>query len=110
MSDNEEAMYVLLGRGDIDLFNRWRAEGRHCDLRGSDLTGLDLRGLDAAGLDLRDCHLKHCDLRGLDLSRTQLEGASIFGAKIAETLFPTEISADEITLSLTHGTRLRYRC
>ena len=41
---------------------------------------------------------------GLDL-----EGASIAGTKISGTYFPKELSAEEINLSLQHGTRMRYR-
>jgi uncharacterized protein YjbI with pentapeptide repeats len=52
-------------------------------------------------------YLRHADLRGLDLSETNLEGASINSAKISGTYFPTTLSAEEITLSLVHGTRLR---
>jgi hypothetical protein len=39
----------------------------------------------------------------------ELEGASINSAKISGTYFPPSLSAEEITLSLVHGTRLRYR-
>ena len=39
---------------------------------------------------------------------TNLEGASLLGAKLSGTYFPTELSAQEIRLSLDTGTRLRY--
>ncbi|MFO7636044.1 MAG: GNAT family N-acetyltransferase [Clostridia bacterium] len=42
-------------------------------------------------------------------SETRLDGASINAAKVSGTLFPRELSAEEITLSLLHGTRMRYR-
>jgi len=41
------------------------------------------------------------------LSTTLLDGASIGGAKISGTLFPRNLDAEEITLSLVHGTRMR---
>ncbi len=46
---------------------------------------------------------------GVDLTHTNLQGASINSAKISGTYFPPTLSAEEITLSLVHGTRLRYR-
>jgi uncharacterized protein YjbI with pentapeptide repeats len=104
-----DPMYHLLKEGRVDEFNRRRAEGEACDLRNADLRGADLRGLDARGLDLANAYLRHADLRGLDLSHANLEGASINSAKISGTYFPARLSADEITLSLIHGTRLRYR-
>lgn len=105
----KDPMYMLLKEGKVEEFNRRRAAGESCDLRFTDLRGTDLRGLDAKDLDLANTYLRHADLRGLDFSRTNLEGASINSAKISGTYFPAALSADEITLSLVHGTRLRYR-
>ena len=99
----------LLKDGKSEEFNRRRKGGETCDLRGADLQHVDLRGLEAAGLDMRDCHLRSADLRSLDLRETNLDGASIAGAKISGTYFPDQLSAEEINLSLQHGTRLRYR-
>lgn len=106
IKDNE--LYQLLRHGDIDEFNAKVAEGE-CDcLAGTDLRGIDLRKLNAKGLDMTDCYLRQADLRGIDFSETILEGASINGAKISGTYFPKELRAEEIMLSLTHGTRMRY--
>ncbi len=105
----KDPMYILLKEGRVDEFNRRRAAGEACDLRSADLRGTDLRGLDARDLDLSNTYLRHADLRGLDLTHTNLEGASINSAKISGTYFPPSLSAEEITLSLVHGTRLRYR-
>lgn len=105
---NAEKLHLMLLEGHIEEFNQLRQKGEQCDLRGRDLQGIDLRGLYAAGLDLRDCCLKQTDMRDIDLSDTNLEGASINGARIAGALFPTQLSAEEITLSLLHGTRMRY--
>lgn len=104
-----DPMFHLLKEGRVEEFNRRRAAGEPCDLRHADLRGTDLRGLDARDLDLSGCYLRHADLRGLDLTRANLEGASINSAKISGTYFPAGLSAEEITLSLVHGTRLRYR-
>lgn len=106
---HDDPMYQLLRNGKVDEFNTLRERGHGCDLRNADLRGLDLRKLDARGLDLRDCYLRQADLRGMDFSETRLEGASINGAKVSGVLFPRDLSADEITLSLLHGTRMRYR-
>lgn len=105
----EDPMFHLLRQGRIADFNRQRAAGQTPELRDCDLRGTDLRELDAAGLDLSGCYLRQTDLRGVDFSQTRLDGASLFGAKISGTLFPRELSAEEINLSLTHGTRMRYR-
>lgn len=105
----DDPLFLLLRRGDVAGFNAQRAAGASCDLRDADLRGTDLREIDAAGLDLSGCYLRQADLRGIDFSRTRLEGASLFGAKISGALFPKELSAAEIDLSLSHGTRMRYR-
>jgi uncharacterized protein YjbI with pentapeptide repeats len=105
----QDEMYQLLRSGNIARFNELKAGGKECDLRNADLRGLDLRELDAKGLDISNGYLRQSDLRGVDLSETVLEGVSISGAKISGTLFPKELSAEEINLSLLHGTRMRYR-
>lgn len=105
----DDPLYRLLREGAIEEFNTRRANGETCDLVGCDLRTIDLRKLDASGLDFRDCYLRQADLRGVDLSEANLEGASINAAKISGAYFPKELSAEEITLSLTHGTRMRYR-
>ena len=105
----DDPMYRLLREGAIEEFNERRAKGETCDLVGCDFRTLDLRKLDAKGLDLRDCYFRQADLRGLDLSETNLEGASINASKISGVFFPKELDAEEINLSLTHGTRMRYR-
>jgi uncharacterized protein YjbI with pentapeptide repeats len=105
----DDPMFLMLRRGDMASFNAQRAAGASCDLRDADLRGMDLREIEAAGLDLSGCYLRQADLRGVDFSQTRLEGASLLGAKIAGALFPAELGADEIELSLNHGTRMRYR-
>jgi len=105
----DSELYRLLREGDIPAFNSRRAAGESFDLREADLRGVDLRGMHAAGLDMRGAYLRGADLRGVDFRETLLEGASINGAKISGTFFPVELPAEEITLSLLHGTRMRYR-
>ncbi len=105
----DDPLYQMLREGHVEQFNQHRQSGTPCDLRRADLRALDLRKLEVKHLDLGDCYLRQADLRGLDLSETNLDGASISGAKISGTLFPSQLSAEEITLSLVHGTRMRYR-
>jgi uncharacterized protein YjbI with pentapeptide repeats len=107
--DYNDPLYQLLRDGNIKEFNRRKAQGEQCDLSGCELRNLDLRGLDAGGLDFSNSYFRGADLRGIDFSTARLEGASLNNAKISGAYFPFEISADEITLSVTHGTRLRYR-
>ncbi len=48
-------------------------------------------------------------LRGIDFSKAWLEGASLNSARISGAYFPAELTPEEIILSVTHGTRMRYR-
>ena len=105
----DDPLYQLLRHGKIDEFNTLKQGGEAVRLNGTDLRGLDLRGLDAGGIDLTNAYMRQTDLRGIDLSTANLEGASIHAAKISGVYFPHELDPEEITLSLVHGTRLRYR-
>lgn len=100
-------MYLMLREGCIKEFNAKKSSGDTCDLRGCDLRGRDLRGLDADGPDFSDCYFRQSDLRSVDLSKTKMDGASINACKISGALFPVELSASEMKLSLLHGTRMR---
>ncbi|MFN2309333.1 MAG: pentapeptide repeat-containing protein [Gammaproteobacteria bacterium] len=104
----DHPLYQLLRDGKVAEFNARRQAGETCDLTGTDFRGLDLRGLDAAGLDLSNSYFRQADLRGVDLSTANLAGASIHGTKISGVHFPPDLPAEEIVLSLEHGTRLRY--
>lgn len=77
------------------------------DLSGGQFRGYDLRKFNLQRANLSNGYLRNADLRGLDLSQAQLAGASIKDAKISGTLFPHNLSPDEIRLSLEFGTRLR---
>ncbi|MBX9657909.1 MAG: pentapeptide repeat-containing protein [Nitrospiraceae bacterium] len=105
---SNDPMYKLLREGCIKEFNAKKAAGDKCDLKSCDLRGLDLRGLDASGLDFSDCYFRQSDLRGIDFSQSNLKGASINACKISGVLFPLELSASEIELSLLQGIRMRY--
>ena len=103
----KDPMYMLLREGKMAGFNSRKAHSEKCDLTWCDYRGLDLRGLDAAGLDFSHSYFRQADLRGVDMSTCKLEGASLNGARISGTYFHRGLSADEVTLSLLHGTRLR---
>ncbi|WP_456380382.1 pentapeptide repeat-containing protein [Thiolapillus sp.] len=106
-NDDQQQLAQLLCHGDIESFNQTLRQMKSPSIRDANLCGVDLRKLYTKGLDMRGCHLRRTDLRGLDLSTALLDGASIGGAKISGTLFPRNLSAEEITLSLVHGTRMR---
>ncbi len=103
----DDAMYRLIREGHAETFNNEREKGTQCDFTGADFRGVNLIGINADGLDLSDCYFRQADLRGLDLRGAKLDGATIHAAKISGVYFPDDFSADELTLSLLHGTRLR---
>ena len=113
MSDKEikpvikaDPLYQMLRQEDVDDFNANRDS-----LDTSELTGGDYRGRaqdERRGLDFSNAYFRNCDLSGIDFRETNLEGASLMDAKVSGVYFPEALSADEIRLSLDHGTRLRY--
>lgn len=104
----DDPMFRLLRDGKIEDFNKQKQTGAKFDLTNCDFRSVDLKGLNAAGVDFSGCYFRQADLRGVDFSEAILRGASINGAKVSGVLFPKQISASEIELSLLHGTRLRY--
>ncbi|MCX4189757.1 pentapeptide repeat-containing protein [Methylophaga sp. OBS3] len=106
---SHDPLYRLLRDGQIEQFNQRVAAGEVADLTGCDFRHMNLQGLNADKLDLSNAYLRQADLRGIDFRGCKgLEGASIHGAKISGVYFPKELSPEEITLSLQHGTRMRY--
>jgi uncharacterized protein YjbI with pentapeptide repeats len=103
-----DEFYQLLREGKIKEFNFRKGQAGRVKLTDCDFRHLDLRGLDAQAVDFRNSYFHQSDLRGVDLSQASLDGASFNGARISGVLFPRELSADEIMLSVTHGTRVRY--
>ncbi|MDR0620813.1 MAG: pentapeptide repeat-containing protein [Deltaproteobacteria bacterium] len=93
-------------------FNKLVVEGKAPNLTCQNLSDLDLRSFNLSTADLRGCYLRGANLCGLDLSGANLDGASIKNAQISGCLFPKNLSACEIQLSLHTGTRLRQsgRC
>jgi uncharacterized protein YjbI with pentapeptide repeats len=102
-------LYRLLREGKVAEFNQRIAAGETADLTNCDFRTINLQGLNTAGLDFSNSYFRQADLRGIDFSQcVSMEGASIHAAKISGVFFPKEIRADEIVLSLQHGTRMRY--
>lgn len=109
VSIKNDPLYQLLRSGHIEEFNQRRDKGEACDLTYSDMRGLDLRNINANNLDFSHSYFRQADLRGIDFTEANLEGASINGSKISGAYFPKTLSAEEIALSLEHGTRMRYQ-
>ncbi len=107
LKENASEMYQYLQDENIEAFNQARANGLAVSLKDSVFRGLNLKGANLNGIDLSGCHFKSADLRGADLRNCNLDGCSIFNAKISGVFFPASLSADEINLSLLHGTRIR---
>lgn len=106
---SDDPLYRLLREGQIEEFNQRVASGEQVDLTSCDFRHLNLQGLNTKGLDFSNSYFRQADLRGIDFSEClSLEGASIHAAKISGVYFPKQISAEEVLLSLEHGTRMRY--
>jgi len=106
---SDDPLYRLLREGKVAEFNQRISAGEKADLTSCDFRHINLQGINTQGLDFCNSYFRQSDLRGVDFSNCDsLEGASIHGAKISGTYFPKEIRAEEILLSLEHGTRIRY--
>ncbi|MFN8614598.1 MAG: pentapeptide repeat-containing protein [Vampirovibrionales bacterium] len=89
-------------------FNRYvDRQGGVVDLTGAHLRSYDLRKCHLKQANLTGAYMRAADLRALDLSEATLDMASFKDAKISGALFPRNISAWELMLSLEHGTRVR---
>jgi uncharacterized protein YjbI with pentapeptide repeats len=105
----EDEAYRALRTGDLKAYHAAIRGRRSVDLANADLRGVDLRAADLSHVELRGAYLRDADLRGVDLRHLDLEGCSLLHAKISGAFFPANLSAEEIRLSVEHGTRLRAR-
>jgi uncharacterized protein YjbI with pentapeptide repeats len=98
----------LLQEERFDRFNAYaeRKDG-YVDLSNAHLRGYDLRKCFLTRANLSGAYLRGADLRGLDLQEATLDGASMMECKASGTLFPRNLDAQEIIMSLRYGTRLR---
>ena len=94
---------------NLEQFNALVEQGKPPDLRNANLSGLDLRRARLTGLDLSGCYFRGANLSGIDLSGCNLQGASLRGARVSGVLFPADVTAEEIRLSVELGTRIRVR-
>ena len=99
--------YLCLVNGDIDGFNAAVENRDLIDFSGTNLRGVDLRRADLSKVTIRGAHMKRADLRGLDLSSHDLHGCSINAAQISGVLFPANVPAEEVRMSVELGTRIR---
>ena len=107
--DGPHALAELLRHGRYEMFNARVHESGPADLTDANLRMADLTHANLKGACLKGAYLRACDLRGLDLSGCDLFGASMFHAKVSGVLFPDNVDAHEITMSVTLGTRIRTR-
>lgn len=92
---------------NIHIFNKMVEDNKAPDLRNKNLSGLDLRKAKLNGLDLSGSYLRNTNLKGMDLTGCNLHGASIHNAAISGVLFPENLPAEEILMSVRYGTRMR---
>ncbi len=104
-----DMLNTMLREEKIDEANALLAKGFEADFSGTDFRALHLQGLNVDGLDFSNSYFRMADLRGLDFRNCNLDGASLHSAKITGCYFPKPLSAEEIRMSVEHGTRLRYR-
>lgn len=103
----EDPAYRCLRVEDIDGYNMAIINRPEVDFTDANLRSVDLRRADLEKVILRGAYLRDADLRGCDLRGMDLEGASFHNAKVAGAYFPGNVAAEELKLSLEHGTRIR---
>jgi uncharacterized protein YjbI with pentapeptide repeats len=91
-----------------EKFNESVVQGFVPDFSGHNLSDLDLSGFNLHNANLSGAYLRGTILSGADLSGANLDGASLRGARVSGCLFPADLPADEIMMSLEKGTRIRH--
>lgn len=107
MSD-AKALTLIQEEKALEFNNYVESIGGVVDLTNAHLRAYDLRKFNLKNANLSGAYLRASDLRSLDLSGANLEGSSMKEAKVSGVLFPKDVPAQEIMMSLVHGTRLRY--
>jgi len=103
----DDAAFKCLRAGDLDGYHRAIESRATIDFTGADLRATDFRKANLGKVILRGAYLRDADFRGCDLRHLDLEGASLHGARVAGTYFPANVTAAELQMSFTHGTRIR---
>lgn len=103
---DEKALKLIQEDKHLD-FNQYVENLEIVDLAGAHLRSYDLRKFNLSKANLTDAYMRATDLRGLDLRNAMFYGASLAEAKVSGAFFPENIPANEIMMSLQHGTRLR---
>ena len=98
----------MLFEENMATFNKMAAQGQKIDFSNQNLSDLDLRGFNLKNANLSGAYMRGTNLSGQDLSGAYLHGASIRQANISGCLFPLELPAEEIRLSVDMGTRIRH--
>jgi len=80
--------------------------GRAC-LAGADLRGASLRFANLEGADLEGANLSKANLYSTYLKGARMAGANLHGADVESAVFPDDVRAEELRMSLELGTRLR---
>jgi uncharacterized protein YjbI with pentapeptide repeats len=105
----EDPLYQLLRSEKVAEFNEQKAAVAHIDFHDCDFRGLDLRGLDTKKIMFRGAYFRGADLRGIDFSHCDMHGVSLASAQISGCLFPSNIDATEIFMSVEKGIRMRAK-
>lgn len=103
----DDPLYQILREEKVKEFNAERESIESIDFHDCDFRGLNLRGLDAKGINFSGCYFRAADLRGIDFSLANMDGVSLASAQISGCLFPRNIGANEILVSVDKGIRMR---
>ncbi|NVJ61622.1 MAG: pentapeptide repeat-containing protein [Gammaproteobacteria bacterium] len=105
----DNPFYQMLRNEQVAQFNEQRASVDTLDFSNCDFRGLDLRGLNADGINFSGAYFRGADLRGIDFAQANLRGASLASAQVSGCYFPAQLNPNEIELSISRGTRMRYQ-
>ena len=103
----DDSAFKSLRCGEVEEFHQLIKGRDVVDFSGTDLRGTDFRSVDLRKVLLHDAYLRDANLSGCDLRQMDLTGASLHGARIGGTYFQENLTAQEIMMSVQHGTRLR---
>jgi|JYMV01.1.fsa_nt_gi uncharacterized protein YjbI with pentapeptide repeats len=108
-NNSQSELYHTIIKNDIVKAHEIIAKEDISDLESHSFRAVDLRNLQLEGqvVNFENCYFRNTDLRGLDLSLCLLDGASFHNARISGVLFPVDLPAQEIELSVIRGARVR---